>query len=103
MIKKVPVDVGLPWFRLLGRYSLQVFTYHVLVVCLLAPISWRIGPHYGIAAEVAYTLLVVASMTIPALLYLAYENYQRENKAYPPWSRRVIAVKALGRQIFKLQ
>lgn len=100
VIKKVPTNLGLPWFRFLGRYSLQVFSYHVLIVCLLAPISWRIGPRYGLTADLVYTLLVVASMTVPGLIYFAYESYQRENNAYPPWRRRAVAIKALGTRFF---
>lgn len=101
LIKYVPVTRGLPWLRFLGKYSLQVFTYHVVIVCLLAPISWRIGPRFGLVAEFIYTVVVLASMSLPALFYRAYEARQRQNSDRPTWIRKGIAVKTLAQQLFR--
>lgn len=67
---------GLPWFRFIGTYSLQVFTYHVLAVYLLKPISAQVFDGTGSATSVAFSLLVVASLSIPALVYREVLRYR---------------------------
>ena len=66
-------ETGLPFFRFIGRYSLQVFTYHVFVVYALLPFGWRISA-LGALPEAALHVLIVASLALPALLYRRYRQ-----------------------------
>ena len=100
LVRFLPADRGLPWFRLLGRYSLPVFCFHVLVVSFLEPVSWRIGMNFGYAVEVAYLLAVVASLTLPALFYRAYERQMR-HAAAATWRSRLSATAQVGRELFR--
>lgn len=76
---------SLPWFSFLGRYSLQVFTFHVLLVYLLMPIGWRVEK-FGIAGNLAYSVLVIASLSLPALFYRRYIE-GRQTKSGPPTAK----------------
>lgn len=61
------------WLSYLGRNSLQVFSFHIVVIYVLQPITWRIEPMFGYGGEIAYQLIVAASLTIAPLLYLFYK------------------------------
>ena len=74
VIRLIPRQGGLPWFRFLGRYALQVFCFHVLLVYLLQPVSWRVEAWYGYTANFLYSALVLLMLTLPALAYRAYER-----------------------------
>lgn len=69
MLRLIDRHAGLPWFRFVGTYSLQVFTWHLLVVYLAEPLTMHVAAHYGFLANIAFDMLVVASLTVPALLY----------------------------------
>ena len=69
MLRLIDRHAGLPWFRFIGTYSLQVFTWHVLVVYLAEPLTMHVAKHYGFLANIAFDMLVVASLSLPALLY----------------------------------
>lgn len=62
------------WLALLGRHSIKVFTYHVVIVYLLLPFSWRPG---GLG-KLALAALVVASLTLPARLAERLDRRRRE-------------------------
>ena len=101
LVRFLPADKGLPWFRLLGRYSLPVFCFHVLVVSFLEPVSWRIGMNFSYAVEVAYLFAVVVSLTLPAVFYRAYERKMR-HAAAATWRSRFLASAQVGRDLFRL-
>lgn len=69
VIRAVNRNAGLPWFRFIGAYSLQVFAYHIVMVYLAKPFGWRVNTAFGAAGDVVFNLLLVASLTIPALLF----------------------------------
>ena len=73
VIKFFNAKTGIPWLRFIGRYSLQVFSYHILAVYLLAPISWRIAPMFGSIGDIAYSLIVVCSLSVAPILYRFYK------------------------------
>lgn len=98
LVRFLPADKGIPWFRLLGRYSLPVFCFHVLAVSFLEPVSWRIGMNFGYAVEAAYLFAVVASLTLPALFYHAYERQMRRAGA-ATWRSRLAASAQVGRDL----
>lgn len=99
LIRLVPVGRGLPWFSLLGRYALPVFSFHVLLVYLLDPLTWRIIYWSGHAVNFLYTAAVLASLSLPALFYRAYER-QLAAGGSRTWARRLQAMALAGRHPF---
>lgn len=67
LAKRLPSTAGLPWIAFLGRYSLQVFAFHVLVVYALMPVRELATGDGGVATALAITVAVVASLTLPAV------------------------------------
>ena len=100
LVQFLPKDRGLPWLRFIGKYGLQVYCFHVLLVAFLEPVSWRIGMHFSYPAELAFMAAVVASLSIPALLYRAYELQVRRAGART-WPNRLRAVDGVARTLFK--
>jgi hypothetical protein len=78
LIKLLPISFRLPVFSTLGRYSLQVLAFHLVLLYLLRPVSWR-APGLGLWAEVALSIFVVLALwgMIPV-----YEAYVRKKKAF---------------------
>jgi hypothetical protein len=72
-LRRVPRERGLPWAALLGRYSIQVFTYHVALVYLLLPFLERIEKPGGVG-YVLFMAAALASLTLPAVAYRAYQE-----------------------------
>jgi hypothetical protein len=56
----------LPFLRLLGRHSLHVYVFHVLVIYALKAVDHHQGP-MGEPAKTAIALGAIASMALPAL------------------------------------
>jgi hypothetical protein len=80
---------GLNWLfrlrflRLLGRHSLQVYAYHVVLVYLLALLDRQLGPLHEIAKNII-ALLAVASLTLPALIMEWRNGRKSKASALPP-------------------
>ncbi|MGB7758000.1 MAG: OpgC domain-containing protein [Salinisphaera sp.] len=68
IISRVPIDMKLPWFCYIGRKSIQVFSFHILVVYLSVAIGWHILALGGEPLFALYTLGCLASLTVPAFL-----------------------------------
>lgn len=60
----------------LGRNSLQVYTYHVLLVYLLSPLMRPWVEAYGWRADLGLTALAVASLSLPIYVYGWYQGAQ---------------------------
>jgi len=58
---------SLPFLRLIGRHSLQVYVFHVFVVYLMLAIDRSFGP-FPAVVRTALALLAIASLAIPAWL-----------------------------------
>jgi hypothetical protein len=99
LIRLVPASRGLPWLRLLGRYSLPVFAFHILLVYLLEPLSWRVAYWSGYGANFLYTAAVLATLTLPALFYRTYERALTAAGART-WAGRMRAMALAGRHPF---
>jgi hypothetical protein len=97
LLRFVPRHKGIPWLRFLGKYALPVFCFHAFLVAFLEPVSWRVGAHFGYAVEAAYLAAAVASLSIPAMLYRAYEARLRM-VGVRSWSARVLAIKLVLRE-----
>ena len=68
------------WLEFLGRHSLQVYTYHVLIIYFLYHSTEPVGPQ-GKVAETVIALLLVLSLTLPALLHKQYVEYRKPRQA----------------------
>ncbi len=68
------------WLEFLGRHSLQVYTYHVLIIYFLYHSAEPVGPQ-GKVAETVIALLLVLSLTLPALLHKQYVEYRKPRQA----------------------
>ncbi len=67
LLKKIPPDRGLPWVSFLGKHSLQVFAYQLVLMYLLMPFNERIIQSIGLRGHAFYVLLMVTTLTFPAL------------------------------------
>lgn len=79
LMKNIPTYKGIPWLQFLGQYSIQVFSFHVLLVYFLQPIWLNIDQSNNFQA-ISFILLVVASLSIPAYLAKKLKNSTRRNK-----------------------
>jgi hypothetical protein len=70
------------WLAFLGGHSLQVYAFHALVLYLAFPFRWRINA-LGQGAELAFEVLFIAGLTIPAIAHCYLRDAAR---------RRVTAV-----------
>jgi hypothetical protein len=102
LMRFVPREQGLPWFRFLGKYALPVFCFHAFLVAFLEPVSWRVGAHFGYAIEAAYLATAAASLSLPAMLYRAYEAQLRVVGSRN-WAGRVAAIRAVVRGLGKVR
>jgi hypothetical protein len=64
----VPRTTGIPWVSWIGRYSLQVFAFHVLLAYALAPYISDIELKSGLGGYMVVMSAVVASLSVPALV-----------------------------------
>lgn len=75
-LRRVPPDRGIPWLGFIGRYSIQVFSFHVFLVYALLPFRQDIIHWTGMVGYSLFTLLMVASLTLPAWLYQRYRLFR---------------------------
>jgi hypothetical protein len=73
-----------------------------LLVNFLMPLSWRVGMLFGYAGEVFYFLAAAASLTLPALIYRAYETQLRAGGART-WPDKLAAMRRVGRNMLTLR
>jgi hypothetical protein len=71
-----------PWFSYLGQHSLQVFTFHVVLLyailplyCLTIPLGWTVM----ILADIA----IISTLTIPAWLHVKYRAFISIKRSQP--------------------
>ena len=67
LMKNIPIDKGIPWLQFLGQYSIQVFSFHVLLVYFLQP-AWLTIDQSNNFQAISFIVLAVASLSIPAFL-----------------------------------
>jgi hypothetical protein len=73
---------SLSFLRLLGRHSLQVYAFHVIVVYFSGALGHHYGP-FGDVTETFMALAAVASLAIPALIHERWMARKR-GEAKPP-------------------
>jgi hypothetical protein len=70
------------WLVYLGKHSLQVFAYHVLLLIVFLPFAGDVK-NMGLLLESIFTVVLVASLFIPAFLHKKYTIIAKsvENKS----------------------
>jgi hypothetical protein len=86
-IRRLLVEDGIPFFDLLGRYSLPVFAFHVLIIYLLKPLTWRMDMRLGVFGNAVYCVAVVMSLLLPAIVYRKYEEQNNRAEGLSLFSR----------------
>ncbi len=81
LIKNIPLDKGVPWLQFLGQYSIQVFSFHVLLIYFLQPVWLNIDQSNNLQA-ISFVLLAVLSLSIPAYLADRLKKSARKNRKY---------------------
>ncbi len=70
---RVPSQWGVKWLSFIGRYSIQVFSFHVFLAYAMLPVRpWILGMG-GHLGYTLFTLAMVASLTLPAWGYQRYQ------------------------------
>ena len=72
------------WLAFLGQHSLQVFTFHLIIVYACMPWFEQIELMPALT-QIVITVLAIASLTAPAWLHQAY----RQRKLYAPAQKAV--------------
>ncbi|MBN2012754.1 OpgC domain-containing protein [candidate division KSB1 bacterium] len=75
IVRNVPENRGILWLDFVGRYSLQIFSYHVFILYLSLPVKERLEDVTGFWGYFLYILLLVASLSLPVYLYENYKKY----------------------------
>jgi hypothetical protein len=63
----------LPFLTFIGKHSLQVYLYHVVLVYALVAVDWHFGP-FDPLTKTLITLAAVASLALPARLHAAGQH-----------------------------
>ena len=71
-IRYFKLNIGNSWVEFLGRHSLQVFTYSILLAELSAKILPDIQQYSGKTGEIVYLTVCLISLSIPAFLNSRY-------------------------------
>ncbi|OQY28478.1 MAG: hypothetical protein B6244_06925 [Candidatus Cloacimonetes bacterium 4572_55] len=71
---------NIPWLIFLGQHSLYVYSYHVVLIYYVNLIQPKIEES-GEISELIVSLLLTASLTIPALLHKSYVDRQKKQLA----------------------
>ncbi|OGW72780.1 MAG: hypothetical protein A2Y02_02595 [Omnitrophica bacterium GWA2_52_12] len=74
VLRYIPPDRGLPWFSFLGKHSLQVFAYQLVLMYLLMPFNERIIQAAGLTGHTFYVLGMTATLTFPAFWHARVRN-----------------------------
>lgn len=73
-LTRFPRSAFLPFFEYLGRYSLQIYTIHILLIYFLLPFDWRIRDQFG---PYGYSTYVVCAVLCLAILMHFYNTLRR--------------------------
>jgi hypothetical protein len=60
-----------PWFSYLGQHSLQVFTFHLVLIYVISPLYDLIIP-FGWTVILLTNIAIASTLTIPAWLHVKY-------------------------------
>jgi len=73
---KLPKRANIPGVVFIGQHSLQVFTFHVLLIYFITPFREPIVAHLNGFTYPLFMLLLVASLLIPAYLHLKWVSHR---------------------------
>ncbi len=74
-----------PWFSYLGQHSLQVFTFHLVLLYSIIPLYNSLIIPAGWTGIIAADVVILSSLTIPAWLHVRYRKFMgRKGSAANP-------------------
>ena len=71
-----------PWFSYLGQHSLQVFTFHIVLLYLILPLYDLLVP-LGWIIIIWVTIAIVFTLTFPAWLHVKYLAFKSIKGSLP--------------------
>jgi hypothetical protein len=74
ILQNVPRNFFVPYIDYIGRYSLQIFSLHVLVIYLFRPVAWRVDAMFDDAGLTVLSLVIFALSTLPVYVYNRYRQ-----------------------------
>ncbi|OGV20150.1 MAG: hypothetical protein A2X47_05850 [Lentisphaerae bacterium GWF2_38_69] len=83
IIKKIPIKYGIPLVNFLGKHSLQVFAFHILMMYLLiAPFGTgeEISRTYGNFWYLAGLIIYLSTLPLPALCHDKFMKWQSKKR-----------------------
>lgn len=72
-VSRFPPKAQIPWVSFIGRYSLQVFAFHVFMAYLILPYRGHNSLFGGTFGYLSGVLFLLSSLTIPAWFYRRYQ------------------------------
>ena len=73
---RFPALLKWPWFSYIGQHSLQVFTFHVVLLYSIIPIYNNLIIPAGWAWIIAADIVILSTLTIPAWLHVKYRQFK---------------------------
>ena len=73
VMNRFRLEQCLPYFELLGRYSIQVFSFHVVLLYLVQYTTEWVRP-YGEGWFTLYTLFLLFCLLIPVVAFRRWEG-----------------------------
>ncbi|MGH8008421.1 MAG: OpgC domain-containing protein, partial [Candidatus Binatia bacterium] len=74
-LSKIPLHAQVPWLAFLGKHSLQVFSFHVALLYLLAPLTTRVAETLNTMWFTVFVTAVVICLSLPASLRSRYREW----------------------------
>jgi hypothetical protein len=75
VLQRFPSHAHVPWLTFLGQHSLPVFSFHVVALYLLTPVTSHIADTFGSFGLLVLMLLMVYCLRFPAFLHLRYKTW----------------------------
>ncbi len=70
-----------PWFSYIGQHSLQVFTFHLVLLYSIIPLYNSLIIPAGWTWIIAADLVILSTLTIPAWLHVKYREFMGRNRS----------------------
>lgn len=74
-LPKIPLYAQVPWLAFLGKHSLQVFSFHIALLYLLAPVTARVAGTLNTTWFTMFVAGTVLCLSVPASLRSRYREW----------------------------
>lgn len=74
LIRRFPNILNIRWLTFLGQHSLQVFSFHIILLFMIHPYRWELYRLFStVDGNTVVQIFAVASLIIPAWLHKRYQ------------------------------